>query len=251
MRIRLEIAYDGTGYEGWQIQNRGRTVQGVLEEALQTLEKQPVRLTAAGRTDSGVHARAQIAHFDSSIHSMPAEKFVPALNRLIPGDVRIISASRAPESFHARYDACARSYRYRLRRWESASPFIRWAGVYRRNLPSLEALNRAASVLPGTHDFSAFACAGDASESKVRTIYQAAFLETSGVIEFRITGNAFLWKMVRSIVGTIISCPENADPAEYMRAILSSCDRTRVGTTAPAGGLTFWRVHYNRENLYG
>ncbi len=251
MRVRLELSYNGTSFEGWQIQKRGRTVQGVLEETLGKIEKRSVRLTGAGRTDSGVHARAQVAHFDTTLTSMAPEKFLPAVNRLLPRDIRIISSRQADPEFHARYDALARTYRYFLYRGEEASPFQGPFRYARRHLPNLHQLNRAASSLLGSHDFSAFAAAGDISNSKVRTIYQAAFLESSGMVEFRITGNAFLWRMVRSIVGTILENCQGEDPWEDMKIILESRERERAGTTAPPSGLFFWKAHYDRENLYG
>jgi tRNA pseudouridine38-40 synthase len=250
-RIRMTVAYDGTSFSGWQVQSRDRTVQGVVEEALAVMEKQPVRITAAGRTDSGVHARGQVVHFDTSIASIEAAKFAPALNSLLPPDVRISESSAAGPDFHARFGAVARTYRYFLFRGSGESPFVRPFCYARKNLPSAAVLNRTVAPLVGEHDFTPFTAAGDPSPTKVRTIYQAAFLEKGGMLEFRITGNAFLWRMVRSIVGTVLEIAEEEAPDEKMRSILRSGRRDMAGTTAPARGLFFWKVHYNTENLYG
>ncbi len=247
----MTVAYDGTSFSGWQVQNRDRTVQGVIEEALMTMEKRPVRITAAGRTDSGVHARGQVVHFDTLIASIEAEKFTPALNSLLPPDVRISESAAAYPDFHARFGAVARSYRYFLFPGTGAPPLVRPFCYSRKNLPSAASLNRAVAPLVGEHDFTPFAAAGDPSPSKVRTIHQAAFLEKGGMIEFRITGNAFLWHMVRSIVGTVLELAGEESPDEKMRSILHSGRRDMTGTTAPARGLFFWKVHYNTENLYG
>ncbi|ADK80778.1 tRNA pseudouridine(38-40) synthase TruA [Sediminispirochaeta smaragdinae] len=245
------VAYDGRKFSGWQVQREDRTVQGVIEAALESMEKQKVRVFAAGRTDSGVHARGQVVHFDTSLSSIEADKFAPALNAILPADVRIVGSYAVPDDFHARYSAKARSYRYFLYPGVCVSPLLRPYCYARRSLPSIGALNRAVSPLLGSHDFSSFSASGDPSPSKVRVIYQAVFLQHRGMIEFRITGNAFLWRMVRSIVGTALEVASAEEPARAMRLILDEKDRSLAGTTAPARGLFFWRVHYTMEQLYG
>lgn len=247
----MTLSYDGTSFAGWQIQEKDRTVQGVLEQALAGLEKRLVRVTAAGRTDSGVHAVGQVVHFDTAIDSMAADRFAPALNGLLPPDVRIVDSSAADPGFHARFSAVARSYRYFLFRGDPGTPFARPYCFARRNLPPTAAMNRAVAPLLGEHDFTPFAAAGDPSENKVRFIHQAAFLERGGCVEFRITGNAFLWRMVRSIVGTVMEIAGLERPDAAMREIIESGQRSRAGTTAPSRGLFFWKVHYDTENLYG
>ncbi|WP_026294970.1 tRNA pseudouridine(38-40) synthase TruA [Sediminispirochaeta bajacaliforniensis] len=250
-RIKMIVAYDGKKFSGWQVQREERTVQGVIEAALESMEKQTVRVTAAGRTDSGVHARGQVVHFDTTLSSIEADRFAPALNAILPADVRIVGSSAVPDDFHARYSAKARSYRYFLYPGVCVSPFLRPYCYAPRSLPSIGSLNRAVSPLLGSHDFSSLSAAGDPSPSKVRVIYQAVFLQHRGMIEFRITGNAFLWRMVRSIVGTALEVASAEDPARAMRLILDEKDRSLAGTTAPARGLFFWRVHYTMEQLYG
>lgn len=249
-RIKLTLAYRGEGFEGWQIQKRGRTVQGVLESAIGEMEGGTVRVAAAGRTDSGVHARAQVAHFDSAIASIPAEKYALALNRKLPWDLKVVNSEEVDPEFHARFSACARSYRYFLYPGMDLPLELQAVALSLRRPPSVEALNRAVAPLLGSRDFTVFAAAGDPSPSKVRSLYQAAFVKRKGMIEFRITGNAFLWRMVRSIVGTALECAASEDPASAMAAILSSGQRSAAGTTAPSRGLFFWKVHYTMESIY-
>ena len=163
-RIRLDLSYDGSGFCGWQIQAKGRTVQGVVEEALSHFLKETVRVVGAGRTDSGVHAERQSCHFDTQNKSIPADKFAPALNRFLPPDIRILESSAADSRFHARFSAAERVYRYRFYPGFPAPPmWSRYALALKHPL-STERLNRLAAVFVGTHDFTAFCSAAPSSE---------------------------------------------------------------------------------------
>ncbi|MGM0432575.1 MAG: tRNA pseudouridine(38-40) synthase TruA [Spirochaetota bacterium] len=243
-RIKLITAYDGTDFCGWQIQQNGRTVQGEIERALQIIHKHPVRLYGSGRTDAGVHAEGQTAHFDTDISSMTAQQFLPALSRLLPGDIRVVASEHVDEKFHARFSAKSRRYRYVLRTPSTVTYYTsRYCSEVRR-LPDIARMNSYARLLVGTHDFSTFAAAGDTSESKIRRINQACWHMERGAAVFTVSGNAFLWKMVRSVVGTMLELEGNDAPPEEFAERLASRNRNRSGVTAPARGLVLERVRY-------
>ena len=249
--IRLRIAYDGTDFSGWQRQIRGkgeqRTVQGAIEAALERLHHSRVNLTGSGRTDAGVHAAGQVANFYTSIQNMAAERFVPALNSLLPRDVRILESREAAASFHARFDARYRTYRYQLISGRPALPQeSRYSLPVRRRL-RLDLLNGYARLLRGETDCSPFASARDPSPSRSRYIAHTAFFVQGDMLIFEIRANAFLWKMVRSLVGTLLFYEERRLPPEAFKALLASADRRRAGPTAPPQGLWLWNIEYYRE----
>ncbi len=246
-RIKLTLAYDGTGFCGWQIQKRERTVQDELQKVLAILHKHPVAVTGSGRTDAGVHALGQTAHFDTDLQAMPPGKFVPAMNSLLPADIRIRQASEVGKDFHARYGALQREYSYHMTILSENDPFSRPYSCQLVRMPDIRLLNGYAAAILGTHDFSAFSAAGDTSESKVRTIFTSSFGFVGKKLVYTICGNAFLWRMVRSLVGTMLDLERVGSPAESMAAVLASADRGRVGTTAPAKGLFLYRVRYADE----
>jgi tRNA pseudouridine38-40 synthase len=244
--IKLRIAYDGTDFSGWQRQDRRRTVQGTLEDALEKIHKRPAPLTGSGRTDSGVHAAGQIANFRTGIDSIPADRFVPALNSLLPQDIRVLEARAALPDFHARFDAKSRAYRYRLVCGRPALPQeLRYSlQLWRR--PDITLLNAYARIFRGELDCSLFARPGDPSLSRSRYFFNAAFFILEDSLIFEIRANAFLWKMVRSVVGTLLHHEEKRTPPETLRAIIASGDRSLAGPTVPPNGLTLWAVEYFR-----
>ena len=252
--IKLLLAYDGTLFSGWQSQNHAacpsgpeRTVQAVVEDALTKLHKKPVALTGSGRTDSGVHAAAQVANFYTTIRSMEAWRFVPALNSLLPHDVRILEASETRRDFHARFDARLRSYRYFFITRKEALPWeLRYAWHIRRQ-PDIKLLNEYARLFRGEMDCTAFAVPGDKSKSRNRFIQSASFFYDGGKLVFEISANAFLWKMVRSIAGTLIHFEEKGYEISYLQNVINTKDRSLTGPTAPAQGLFLWKVDYYRE----
>ena len=254
--IRLVLAYDGSAFSGWQRQetrkknaspNAKRTVQGVVEDALEKIHKSPVVLTGSGRTDSGVHAAAQVANFYSSIQSMEAPRFVPALNSLLPHDVRVLDARETRNDFHARFDARQRTYRYHfiIRRdifpWE-----LRYAWHLRRQ-PDIGRLNGYARLFRGEMDCSAFASPSDKSKSRHRYISKAQFFIEGDRLIFEITANAFLWKMVRSIAGTLIRFENDGLSQGFLREVIESRDRRLSGPTAPPEGLFLWKIEFDDE----
>ena len=245
--IKLVVSYDGSDFAGWQIQSEDRSVQGVIETALADLHDMPVSITGAGRTDSGVHATGQVGNFFTEKSNIPEKKFRDALNSRLPGDVRILSSIEVPMSFHSRRDALDRQYEYRLIDGvPGPAHMARFAWMVKR-MPSVNQLNDMASVICGTHDYSTFATAGDTNESKIRRINHAVFLSEGPVILFRINGNAFLWRMVRSLLGTMIDLGNRGGGADRMRGILNSRDRNEAGPTAPARGLFLTKVNYGQN----
>lgn len=255
--IRLVLSYDGTDFSGWQRQEKDRSVQGELEKALAKMHGHPVPTIGAGRTDSGVHAMGQVGNFYTDIASIPAQRFLPALNRLLPRDLRILEASEAEFDFHSRYDARLRRYRYFVSAGRSVDPVrLRYSHqlFYR---PSLLALNAEAGCILGETDFTTFSAARDASLSRSRFVHESSWRWEGGQLVFQIAANAFLWRMVRSLVGSMLHFearaaalhPEDEKArsqaaAALMAESLESRDRGEAGPTAPACGLFLWNVEY-------
>ncbi|MBI9102980.1 MAG: tRNA pseudouridine(38-40) synthase TruA [Spirochaetales bacterium] len=249
-RIFITIAYDGTDYCGWQIQDNGITVQQEVEKALSRIHKEKTRIFGSGRTDSGVHARGQVAHFDSPMDSIPIHKYPLAINAILPRDIRVTGCREESVDLHARFNARVRIYHYYLRPGFVSLPEenrFSW-GLYHQ--PNLVELNKMAAVVAGTHDFTAFAAQGDPNPSKVRRVFTSAFYPQGNFIVYRIAGTAFLWHMVRSLVGTMVYLEKAGGNGEGMAAILESRERCRAGTTAPAGGLFLEKVLYDENAPY-
>jgi tRNA pseudouridine38-40 synthase len=252
--VRLTLSYDGTNFNGWQIQAHGRTVQGVLEAALAEIHGERVPVIAAGRTDSGVHALGQVVNFKSEHPSIPTARFREALNSLLPLDVRVHESVDVGADFHARYSARLREYRYYLLA-TPAAPGHQQLYCHRVNGPlDVRLLNRMAAALLGERDFATFAASGAADENTVRHVHAAAFYPAGPFICFRVVANGFLWKMVRSIVGTLLAVADGGrppvagrpvDPVAAFRDAVAARDRRFAGTTAPARGLFLQRVVYD------
>jgi tRNA pseudouridine38-40 synthase len=250
--IKLLIAYDGTDFCGWQRQAGHRSVQGVIEGALEQMHGHPAALTGAGRTDSGVHAAGQAAHFRTDIESIEPGRFVPALNGLLPQDVRILEAGEASPDFHARFDARTRTYRYFFICGRQALPHEGRYALQLWRRPRVDLLNAYCRLLPGERDCSIFAGAGDggasaAGKSRSRYISHTAFFAEGSHLVFEISANAFLWKMVRSVVGTFLHYEERDTPPEQLRDIIASGSRELAGPTLPPHGLFLWKVDYYRQ----
>ncbi len=243
--IRLVLAYDGTDFEGWQVQSRGRTVQGVLEEGLARMHGHAVRVLAAGRTDSGVHATGQVASFRSDITSIPAWRFRDAVNAYLPKDVRVLAADRVAWEFHARRSARQRVYRYYTVCGPVLLPHLRAYRHWIRRNPDLPRLNEMAAALVGERDFTCFSAEGDANHSKVRRIDVSAFHRDGDTLIYTVAATSFLWKMVRTIMGTLFLLEEQGQGARELRLIMEAGSRANAGATAPARGLFLERVIYD------
>ncbi len=242
--IKLTLAYDGSGFCGWQRQKDERSVQEELETALAKIHGHPVSLTGSGRTDSGVHARGQVASFHSDLASIPVDKFVPAINSLVGKDIRVLASEEVAPGFNARFDARLRTYRYFIIPGDRALPSQRLYAWSLRHWPDLGRLNAMAACLRGEQDFTAFCLPRDESLSRYRFIHQAGFFMEGGQIVFEISANAFLWRMVRSLCGSLIDFEAQSLPCEHFRQVLESRDRHLAGKTAPAQGLFLWKVEY-------
>jgi len=244
--IKLIITYDGTEFHGWQRQDNERTVQGVIEEALEKIHGKAVGLTGSGRTDAGVHAAGQAANFYTDIDSIPQDRFTHALNSLLPQDVRILNSCEVDKDFHARFSAKMRTYRYQFI-CRPASPAIPYESRYDlllRRYPNIELLNAYGRLLYGETDCSIFAGAGDTSNSKNRYVYKAYFYTEKNKLIFEICANAFLKNMVRSVAGTFLHYEEAGMLPREMREIIKRGERSLAGPTLPPQGLFLWHIEY-------
>jgi tRNA pseudouridine38-40 synthase len=243
-KVRLTLAYDGTDFLGWQKQAAGRTVQGVLEAGLARMHGHQVKTAAAGRTDTGVHARGQVVSFFSDIDSIPGGRFRDAINSYIPKDVRVISSSIEAGSFHARHHAIARVYTYHIFCGSAPFPHISRYSLHVRKHLDLATLNRFASLISGEHDFATFAGSRDVNDSKVRIVYTSVFFPIGDRIVYRIAADSFLYRMVRSIVGTILEHMASGKSEREFAKTIDAKSRDAAGPTAIAKGLFLDKVIY-------
>ena len=242
--LKLTVAYDGTRFVGWQRQSDGESVQRLLEEALARFEGAPVTVHGAGRTDAGVHAFGQVASVRLTC-THDAATLTRALNAQLPPDLRVLSVEDAPEDFHARFSARSKSYRYQIRNAAILSPFERYWVWHIPERLSLEAMNHAAALLVGRHDFAAFRSVGSDVDTTVRTIFASTWHDDCGLLTYEISGDGFLRHMVRAIVGTLVEVGRGWRSAGDIRALLDGGTRARAGATAPPHGLILARVDYD------
>lgn len=249
MKFKLTISYDGTHYEGWQVQKIGTGVQEKVEEALAKLFPSRPRLHSSSRTDTGVHAVGMVAHFEvpETQSRMTSRKLALALNAWLPEDVRIVSAAKATKGFHARFGATGKQYRYFVWNHPAMNPLIRLTAWHVPRPLDLSAMQRAAASLVGRHDFQSFAAnPGYAKASTVRTLTRCTLSKKGPLLTFIIEGDGFLYKMCRGIVGTLVQVGLGKFPAEQVKNMLAEKDRRVAGMTAPAQGLVLWKVNYKR-----
>jgi tRNA pseudouridine38-40 synthase len=242
--FKLVLRYDGANYHGWQLQRGVPTIQGVLEEAIERVVGRQARVHASGRTDAGVHALGQVVHFKAETE-LPAQKLRTSLNEVLPEDIRVVSAEEVPVSFHSRYDASAKVYRYTILNCRIAGRYkAKSVHVFSPKL-DLESMRKAAAYLLGTHDFSSFGVnPGWPVDNATRTIHRLELRRQGHYIFIEVEADGFLYKMVRSIVGTLIKVGAGKIEPGAMVEILESRDRTRAGATAPAHGLCLVEVKY-------
>jgi tRNA pseudouridine38-40 synthase len=257
VRLRLDIAYDGTDFAGWAVQVGQRTAAGVIDEALTTVFRTPVRLWAAGRTDTGVHATGQVAHVDVPADALAnayprtpragEAEFLPLLRRLgrfLPTDVRVLDIARAPAGFDARFSALRRHYVYRL----STAPYgvvpqqARYITAWPRDL-DVEAMSAASRELVGLHDFAAF-CRHRERATTIRDLQRLDFSREGDLITAHVTADAFCWQMVRSLVGALLAVGEHRRSPAWCRELLTATKRSSDFAAAPAQGLTLAQVDY-------
>lgn len=245
-RILLTISYDGTAYCGWQFQENGPSIQEEVEKALQKALGRSIRITGASRTDAGVHALGQRAHFDTDA-SIPPEKFPFVLNRYLPPDIRVLAGTEVPPDFHARFQAAGKLYTYRVHNAPHPSALYRNLTVHVPVFLDADQMHRAGQQLIGTHDFAAFAAAGGSAKTTVRTLDLLSVQRTGEEITLRVHGNAFLYNMVRIIAGTLIGIGQGKLAPSCLDRALQSGSRLDLGVTAPAQGLELTRVDYDFE----
>jgi len=244
-RYRATLAYDGAPFFGWQRQPARPTVQGAVETALARLAGVPVDVHSCGRTDTGVHALGQVAHFDLP-RPWRAPDLQKGLNALLPDTVRVLSLRAVPSSFHARYDARAKEYRYFVWNAPVASPLACRTALHVRAPLDLDAMRAAAAALVGTHDFAAFSANPHRETSgTVRTVFSLDVSRRGPLVTLSVTGDGFLYKMVRSLAGHLVRVGRRAVPAADTASILASRVRTARVETAAARGLVLWRIYYS------
>ncbi|MBO7385137.1 MAG: tRNA pseudouridine(38-40) synthase TruA [Clostridia bacterium] len=239
------LEYDGTNYSGWQRQENAVSVQQRLEESLRRLTGESLlTVTGASRTDAGVHALGQHAHFDTDSR-IPGDKFSFALNTMLPDDIRVVSSEDADPSFHARFSAAGKEYRYLFYSARHASALYRnlcWHVIYPLDA---DKMSREAQSIIGTHDFASFAASGSVVKDTHRTIDSVSVTQRPPFIELRVHGNGFLYNMVRILAGTLAGVGSGKLPEGAIQRALEHTDRLMLGVTAPPQGLTLMRVDYS------
>lgn len=243
VRWRIDLEYDGTGFVGWQLQPDGRTVQGVVEEALERLLGHPTRLRAAGRTDTGVHAEQQVAVFDA--HVPRAQRAIlGGLNGFLPEDVACTAAVEVPDDFDPRRAPHTKRYRYRWLDRPVRSPLRRTRAWHHRQPLDEVAMDRAARLLQGQHDFSAFRAVGCSARHPVRTVEGCRVERHADEVHLVVDGTGFLRHMIRIVAGSLTEVGRGRRAPEWLGELLERRDRARAGRTAPAHGLTLERIRW-------
>lgn len=242
-RIRLVVAYDGTNYHGWQIQNNGVTIESELNRCLSDLLKEPIEVIGASRTDAGVHALGNIAVFDTNAR-MPAAKMAYALNQRLPEDIRIQKSEEVAADWHPRCCDSRKTYEYRIYRGQFPMPVKRLYSLFVYLPLNVGWMQEAAAYLAGEHDFKSFCQTGAQVESTVRTLYSVEVEEQGEDVVIRVCGNGFLYNMVRIIAGTLLEIGRGKQQPQEIPDILEAKDRTAAGPTAPPHGLTLIKYEF-------
>ena len=252
MRYVLKIAYDGTDYAGWQRQKNAISVQEVLENAIMTALGEEVRVTASGRTDAGVHAAGQICHFDSDKITVPPERLPDCLNRYLPPNVRLIDGWGADENFDSNRSAKRKTYCYSLYVSAREMPLKERYAVRIEDAPSIEILRETANLLEGEHDYKAFCASGSSVKTTVRTVYEVRVEESQSFgsrdLRIYVTGNGFLYNMVRTMTGEILDLASGRRTKESLLEAYQTGNRNLLGKTMPAKGLCLHNVEYKIDN---
>ena len=258
-RILLRVAYDGTGYHGWQVQPNARTIEGELNRVLTQLTGEEIQVTGASRTDAGVHALGNVAVFDTASR-IPAEKFSYALNQRLPEDIVVQSSVQVDDDFHPRHCECQKTYEYDILNRTFPLPAYRNTAYFLYGDLDLDAMRRACQAFLGEHDFASFCAAGAQVQTTVRTIYSLEVLEQpltgagrgvqsqqspERLLTIRVRGNGFLYNMVRIIAGTLVEVGRGHIRPEEVEGIIAACDRAKAGPTAPARGLRLVEIKYD------
>ncbi len=251
MRYVLKIAYDGANFAGWQRQKNALSVQECLENALKTTLGIDARVTGSGRTDAGVHALGQICHFDCEGLTIPAEKIPDCVNRALPEGVRALEGAVASEGFDSNRSAKKKTYCYSLYVSKRENPLKERYAVRIEDAPPVKALRKAAKLMEGEHDFKAFCASGSAVKTTVRTVYEIRVEEGESLggrdIKLYVTGNGFLYNMVRTMAGELLDLATGKRTKESLLSAFASGERGLLGKTMPAKGLTLMQVEYGER----
>lgn len=248
-RIKLTVAYDGTGYSGWQIQNNAPTVEAALDEAIYRVSGERIHVTGASRTDAGVHGLGNVAVFDTA-SKIPAQRWAYALNSYLPGDISVLSSEPAADDFHPRKCDAVKTYEYTILSSVFPVPQFRNYSWHVKEKLDISAMRSAAGIFVGEHDFKSFCCARTQAESTVRTVYsleisvKSAPVEGAELVVVRISGSGFLYNMVRIIAGTLVEVGKGKKTPEDVSRILFAKDRCQAGQTAPPQGLTLVGIEF-------
>lgn len=245
-RIKLTVAYDGTNYHGWQFQPGSPTIEGELNKHLSELFKEEITVIGASRTDSGVHALCNVAVFDTEAR-IPAERVAYALNQRLPEDIRIRKSEEVACDFHPRKQATRKTYEYKILNEEFLNPVERLYAHFTYVPLDEKKMQEAAKYLIGEHDFQSFCAAGSTAETTVRTIYDISVERNGNMISIKVTGNGFLYNMVRIIAGTLMEVGKGRFSPMQVEEILEAKNRTKAGPTAPAKGLMLYRYQFEDE----
>ena len=245
-RVKMTVAYDGTNYKGWQVQPNGITIEEVLNRHLSSLLGEEIAVTGASRTDSGVHSLGNVAIFDTTTR-MPADKISFALNQRLPEDIVVQGSCEVPADWHPRYQNSRKTYEYRILNRTFRMPTRRLDTYFYHHSLDVEKMSRAAAYLEGEHDFKSFCAVNAQVKTTVRTIYACSVTKADDIITIRVTGNGFLYNMVRIIAGTLIQVGGGQIEPEQIEQILAARDREAAGPTAPAHGLTMMGIEYMEE----
>ena len=247
-RIKLVVAYDGTNYCGFQVQNNGPTIEGELNRVLSELFGEDIRVIGASRTDSGVHAYCNVAVFDTGAR-MPAEKMIYAINQRLPEDIRVQSSCEVSQDFHPRHTDTRKTYEYRIYNTGVQNPMKRHYALWDYHKLNVDRMKEAAAYLVGEHDFKSFCSADTQVESTVRTIYDLSVTQKGEDITISVCGNGFLYNMVRIIAGTLLEVGKGKIEPNEMGEIIAAMDRQAAGPTAPAHGLALVKYEFLKEGL--
>lgn len=243
MRIRMVISYDGTNYVGYQLQPNGVSIQEEIEKALFKVTGEKIIIHASGRTDAGVHARAQVAHFDTN-SKIPPDKYSFALNTYLPRDIRIMHTEEVNEEFHSRFNSKSKTYRYTIQHGKHQDPFLRNTALFVHADLDFEAMQKEAEKVVGTHDFAAFRSTGTVNKTTVRTVYESYWTKEKNMYIYTVKGDGFLYNMVRILVGTMLDVGMNRKEKGAIERALLSAKREDAGATAPPQGLMLYNVEY-------
>ena len=245
-RIFLRVAYDGTDFVGWQIQNEGRTVEGELNKAINALTGETIEVIGASRTDSGVHAKGNVAVFDTE-STVPADRFMYALNSLLPEDISVVESKEVAADFHPRHCSSIKTYEYRIFVSRINDPLKRRYAYRFPTELNVERMDEAAKYLIGEHDFKSFCCVRTQAETTVRKIYSADVFHDGDDIVIRVSGAGFLYNMVRIIAGSLMEVGSGKKDPQHIKEVLEGTDRTLAGPTAEPQGLTLVNIEFVDE----